>query len=78
MNTIKNIIQWFNMNLGNIIVLTIIIIAVVMAIKKLIKTNKTGCQGECMGCSAAHFCNHNANNHANAIVDDYHRIYPKN
>ena len=77
-NTVRNIIQWFNINQADIIVLTVIAAAVALAIKKLIKDKKTGCQGKCIGCSAAHFCNHNSNSHTDSIIDSYHQTYPKN
>ncbi len=60
--------NWFLDNLATIVVGVILLIAVVLALRSMLKTYKSGeCGGGCSGCTCAGACHHETTEENEAI-----------
>ena len=71
-------LEWITQNLGNIIVLSIVILICALAIRSMIrsKDESSNCGGECSGCGNSEFC-HPKKNGENALVTAFRQDHPR-
>ena len=71
-------LEWITQNLGNIIVVSVIILICALAIRSMIrsKDESSNCGGECSGCGNSEFC-HPKKNGENALVAAFRQDHPR-